>query len=77
MALGAGDWQAKLERWPGSFLDALRHPARRAMCPLYVAGLIGPGERKSVAPMAERVGLPSHDALHHFIAAGTWNASLL
>ena len=24
----------------------------RAMCPLYVAGLIGPGERKSVQPMA-------------------------
>jgi hypothetical protein len=25
------------------------------MCPLYVAGLIGPGDRKSVSPMAERV----------------------
>jgi SRSO17 transposase len=24
------------------------------MCPLYVAGLIGPGDRKSVQPMAER-----------------------
>ena len=24
------------------------------MCPLYVPGLIGPGERKSVQPMAER-----------------------
>ncbi len=37
---------------------------------LYVAGLIGPGERKSVQPMAARLGLPSHDALRHFIAAG-------
>ena len=76
MVLGAG-WRAELERWLGPFLDALGHPARRAMCPLYVAGLIGPGERKSVAPMAERLGLPSHDALHHFIAAGTWGASPL
>ena len=25
------------------------------MCPLYVAGLIGPGDRKSVQPMAERL----------------------
>jgi SRSO17 transposase len=27
------------------------------MCPLYVSGLIGPGDRKSVQPMAERVAL--------------------
>ncbi|WP_426960169.1 IS701 family transposase [Muricoccus radiodurans] len=47
------------------------------MCPLYVAGLIGPGERKSIQPMAERLGLPSHDALHHFIAAGAWDAGPL
>ncbi len=25
------------------------------MCPLYVAGLIGPGERKSIEPMAARM----------------------
>ena len=45
------------------------------MCPLYVAGLIGPGDRKSMQPMAERLGLPSHDALHHFISAGVWDAA--
>ena len=27
------------------------------MCPLYIAGLIGPGDRKSVQPMAERLAL--------------------
>ncbi len=27
------------------------------MCPLYVVGLIGPGERKSIQPMAERLAL--------------------
>ena len=47
------------------------------MCPLYVSGLIGPGERKSIQPMAERLGLPSHDALHHFIAGGTWDTGPL
>ena len=47
------------------------------MCPLYVAGLIGPGERKSIAPMAERLGLSAHDQLHHFVSAGTWDAAPL
>jgi SRSO17 transposase len=70
-------WRAELEEWLRPFLEALGHPARRAMCPLYVAGLIGPGERKGVQPMAERLGLPSHDALHHFIAAGVWDAAPL
>jgi SRSO17 transposase len=76
MASDAG-WRAELESWLQPFLEALGHPARRAMCPLYVAGLIGPGERKSVQPMAGRLGLASHDALHHFIAAGVWNAKPL
>jgi hypothetical protein len=38
------------------------------MCPLYVAGLIGPGERKSVGPMAERVGPGNYGRLHHFVS---------
>ena len=76
MASDAG-WRAELGSWLRPFLEALGHPARRAMCPLYVAGLIGPGERKSVQPMAERLGLPSHDALHHFITAGVWDAAPL
>jgi SRSO17 transposase len=47
------------------------------MCPAYVAGLIGPGERKSTAPLAERAGMARHDALHHFIAVGPWNDAAL
>jgi len=47
------------------------------MCPLYVAGLIGPGGRKSVQPMAQRLGLASHDQLHHFVSAGVWDAAPL
>jgi SRSO17 transposase len=71
------DWQAELDCWLKPFLDRLGHPARRAMCPLYVAGLIGPGDRKSMAPMAERLGMRSHDALHHFVSAGIWVAEPL
>jgi SRSO17 transposase len=32
------------------FVEKLGHKKRRQMCPLYVAGLIGPGERKSIEP---------------------------
>ena len=49
------EWEDELERWLKPFLDRLGHKTRQRMCPLYVAGLIGPGDRKSVQPMAERV----------------------
>lgn len=44
------------------------------MCPLYVAGLIGPGDRKSVQPMALRFATGNYDQLHNFIADGVLNA---
>ena len=47
------------------------------MCPLYVAGLIGPGDRKSVQPMAARLAAGGYDQLHHFIADGVWDAAPL
>jgi SRSO17 transposase len=71
------DWEVELGRWLEPFLDGLGHQARRRMCPLYVAGLIGPGDRKSVAPMAERLAPGDYDRLHHFVAAGVWDAAPL
>src|SRR5258708_34148486 len=69
------DWNEELGRWLKPFVDRLGHRARRRMCPLYVSGLIGPGDRKSVQPMAKRLVLGEYDQLHHFIAAGVWEAS--
>src|SRR6476619_7093117 len=69
------DWRAELGRWLKPFLDRLGHKARRQRCPLYVSGLIGPGDRKSIQPMAERVARGEYDQLHHFIAAGVWDAT--
>jgi hypothetical protein len=37
------------------------------MCPLYVSGPMGLGDRKSIPP-AERLALGEYDQLHHFIA---------
>jgi SRSO17 transposase len=68
------DWRGELGRWLKPFLNRLGHKARRQMCPLYVSGLIGPGDRKSVQPMAARVALGDYDQLHHFIASGVWDA---
>src|SRR6478736_4729277 len=69
------DWNDELGRWLKPFVDRLGHRARRRMCPLYVSGLIGPGDRKSVQPMAKRLVLGEYDQLHHFMAAGVWEAS--
>lgn len=71
------DWRDELEAWLTPFLAALRHKTRARMCPAYVAGLIGPGDRKSVQPMAARTGEVSYDQLHHFVASGMWDAAPL
>ena len=75
MVCRALDWKDELGRWLKPFVDRLGHKARRRMCPLYVSGLIGPGDRKSIQPMAKRLALGEYDQLHHFIAAGVWEAS--
>ena len=71
------NWEDELRGWLKPFLDRLGHKSRRRMCPLYVAGLIGPGDRKSVQPMAERLAPGDYDQLHHFVAAGVWDAAPL
>ena len=70
-------WEGELGPWLRPFLERLGHKARQRMCPLYVAGLIGPGDRKSVQPMAERFAPGDYDQLHHFVAAGVWDAAPL
>ena len=71
------DWRDGLSRWLAPFLAKLGHKARRRMCPLYVAGLIGPGDRKSVGPMAERLAPGDYDQLHHFVSDGVWDEAPL
>ena len=77
MAGTTSKWEDELGRWLKPFLDCLGHKARRRMCPLYISGLIGPGDRKSVQPMAARLAPGEYDQLHHFIADGVWDAAPL
>ena len=43
MAGTRAGWERELGRWLKPFVERLGHKARQWMCPLYVAGLIGPG----------------------------------
>ena len=60
-----------------SVSEAVRAQGATAAVSAHVAGLIGPGERKSVGPMAERVGPGNYDRLHHFVSDGVWEAAPL
>ncbi len=63
--LPVSDWSEELSEWLKPFLARLGHKARRRMCPLYVAGLIGQRRtdggaagagRLRLTPSLERVG---------------------
>lgn len=71
------DWQRDLEHWLEPYLQGLGNKTRRRMCPAYIAGLIGPGDRKSIQPIAARAEALSYDRLHHFIGAGLWDSAPL
>ncbi|MEZ2223544.1 IS701 family transposase, partial [Rhizobium sp. RCC_161_2] len=66
-----------LADWLKPFVEKLGHKKRRQMCPVYISGLIGPGDRKSIEPMAERLAPDHYDRLHHFISDGIWDAGPL
>jgi SRSO17 transposase len=62
-----------LAAWLTPFLAVIGRKTRRVWAPLYLRGLLGPGERKSLQPMAGRLGLSGHDQLQHFIASPAWD----
>src|SRR5919199_1918461 len=65
-------WQREFERFLQPFLAVLGQEARQRWAPLYLRGLIGPGERKSIQPLAARVALGDHEQMHHFVATSCW-----
>jgi SRSO17 transposase len=73
----ARGWEDELERWLAPFLGRLRRQAQRRWAPVYLKGLILPGERKSVEPMAARVAPGDVQQLHHFVSASPWAAAPL
>lgn len=71
------DWQADLERWLTPSLEGLGNTTRRRICPADIAGLIGPGDRKSIHPMSTRSDAIPYDRLHHFIGGSLWDKAPL
>lgn len=70
--MGTPGWARELERWLAPFLARLSRQAQRRWAPVYLRGLLVPGERKSIEPMAQRVAPGDVQQLHHFIAAAPW-----
>src|ERR671938_1712284 len=68
----AEGWEDELERWLEPFLGLLRRKAQRGWAPVYLKGLILPGERKSIEPMAARVAPGGTQQLHHFVSTSPW-----
>jgi SRSO17 transposase len=81
MAQANSDLSRAAERRFEAYLDAiagvLGHADRRAPARAYRTGLLLPGERKSVEPLAARVAprrIPAaHQSLHHLIAKADWS----
>ena len=63
--------------WIEPFCQAFRHKAQRQWAPLYVRGLLAPGDRKSVEPMASRVAPEDLQQLHHFVSTSKWDTAPL
>ena len=61
--------------------EAVGHADRHAPLAEYCTGLLLPGERKSVEPMAARVAPgdvgAKHQSLHHFVAKSPWDETKL
>ena len=70
------DWIDELERWLRPFMDSLGHRTRWRMCRAYVAGLIGPADRKSVKPMVAHDNGVNYDQLHRFIGCSAVGSGL-
>jgi SRSO17 transposase len=66
-------WEAEFERWMQPFFSAFGHAGQRRWAPVYLRGLIAPGERKSVEPMARRHCPGEKEQLHHFVATSPWD----
>jgi SRSO17 transposase len=69
---GGADWHDDFRAWLEPFLAAFRRSEQRYWAPLYLQGLLGPGHRKSVEPMAERVCPGQTQQLHHFVSTSSW-----
>ena len=69
--------EMRFERYCEVMTEALGHASRAQPCQWYLRGLMLPGERKSVEPMAARVNpkavRSTHQRMHHLVADAQWS----
>src|ERR671933_70484 len=74
-------WEERFGDYVERLGDVLGHADRRAPLRAYATGLLLPGERKSLEPMAARVDPArvgaAHQSLHHFVAKAAWDDDAL
>lgn len=78
---GAGAGEARFATYVERLAGVLGHADRAAPLKAYCMGLILPGERKSIEPIAARVQpgrvQAAHQSLHHFVAKADWSDDAL
>jgi SRSO17 transposase len=69
--------EARLEAYLDAIVGGLGHVRRAASARAYCTGLLLPGERKSIEPMAARLDpahvQAKHQSLHHVVAEADWD----
>ena len=65
--------RGRLEAFAEDILESLPRKDQRARGECYLRGLMLDGRRKSVEPMAQRLGEVHYQALHHFVAVSPWD----
>jgi SRSO17 transposase len=63
----------RLEAFAADVFESLARKDQRARGECYLRGLMLEGRRKSVEPMAQRLGEVHYQALHHFVAVSPWD----
>lgn len=66
-------WHERFNAWMTPFLDLLNHKVREEMAIIYLLGLLGPGDRKSIEPIAKRFARGKYQNVHNFISTSTWS----
>jgi len=65
--------RGRLEAFAAEVFESLPRKDQRARGECYLRGLMLEGRRKSIEPMAARLGEVHYQALHHFVAASPWD----
>ena len=65
--------RGRLEAFADEVFASLPRADQRARGQCYLRGLMLDGRRKSIEPMAARLGEVHYQALHHFVAASPWD----